>query len=157
AQLPIPLSGTASRGAIAVIENMAGVSYDAGGQNQIWTVISRAQINGVMPGTVGYQIDGVDAGMGEAGSAEEFGHPNPEQIQEVRLTTNTDASMGFNGGVTIALTMKSGTNKLHGDVYYYTRNGALEARNFFLPTVGKDIQNEGGVAVGGPLYIPKVY
>jgi hypothetical protein len=158
AQLPIPLSGNAARGAVALVQSLSGVNYEAGQSgNQVWTVISRAQIDGVMPGTVGYQIDGIDAGMGEGESAEDFGHPNPEQIEEVRLATSTDASMGFNGGVTIALTTKSGTNQVHGDVYYYNRNAALEARQFFLPDVGKDNQNEGGVAVGGPVYIPHVY
>src|SRR5438067_545688 len=92
AQLPIPLQGEASRGAVAVVESLAGVNYDTGGGNQVWTVISRAQINGVMAGTQGYQIDGVDAGMGEGESAEDFGHPNPDMIEEVRLVTNTDTS-----------------------------------------------------------------
>ena len=101
-----------------------------------------------MAGTQGYQIDGVDAGMGEGESAEDFGHPNPDMIEEVRLVTNTDTSMGFNGGVSIAMTTKSGTNQVHGDAYYYNRNAALEARNFFLPSVGKDNQNEGGVEKG---------
>jgi len=157
AQLPIPLQGEASRGAVAVVESLAGVNYDTGGGNQVWTVISRATINGVMPGTQGYQIDGIDAGMGEGESAEDFGHPNPDMVEEVRLVTNTDTTMGFNGGVSIAMTTKSGTNQVHGDAYYYNRNAALEARNFFLPSVGVDNQNEGGVSVGGPIYIPHVY
>src|ERR1051325_2579000 len=104
----------AARGAVAVVQNLAGVNYEVGA-DQVWSTVSRAQINGVMPGTMGYQIDGIDAGMGEGESAEDFGHPNPEQIQEVRLATNTDSSMGFNGGVTIALTTKSGTNRVNGD------------------------------------------
>jgi hypothetical protein len=80
AQLPIPLQGMASRGAVAVVEGLSGVNYDTGGGNQVWTVISRAHINGVSAGTQGYQIDGVDAGMGEGESAEDFGYPNPDVI-----------------------------------------------------------------------------
>ena len=157
AQLPIPLSGTAARGAVAVVENLAGVNYDMTGQNQIWTVISRAMIDGVAPGTQGYQIDGIDAGMGEGESAEDFGHPNPDVVEEVRLVTNTDTSMGFNGGVSVNMTTKSGTNQVHGDAYYYNRNAVFESREFFEPTVGLDNQNEGGVSVGGPVYIPHLY
>src|SRR5258706_135064 len=70
--LPIAMQGVATRGAIAVVQSLAGVNADTGGQNQVWTVISRAAINGVMPGEVGYQIDGVPAGMGESESAEDF-------------------------------------------------------------------------------------
>ena len=55
------------------------------------------------------------------------------------------------------MTTKSGTNQVHGDVYYYNRSSALEARYFFLPSTGLDNQNEGGLAVGGPVYIPHLY
>jgi hypothetical protein len=156
AQLPIPLLGNAARAAVSVIQNMAGVNFDIG-SGQSWMVVSRASINGLVAGTQGYQIDGVDAGMGEGESAEDFGHPTPDMIQEVRLTTNTDTSSGFNGGVSIAMTTKSGTNHVHGDVFYYNRNGAFDARSNFLPGVGKDIQNEYGFAIGGPIVIPHVY
>jgi hypothetical protein len=156
--LPINLEGNAARAAVSTVQTLSGVNYNvqqSGGQS--WTIISRAQINGVEAGGAGYEIDGLEASPGESENGEDFIAPTPDQVQEVRITDNTDASQGFNGGVSIALTTKSGTNNVHGDVYYYNRNDALEARNFFLPKVSEDKQNEPGFQIGGPVYIPHVY
>ena len=57
------------------------------------------------------------------------------------------------------VTLKSGTNRLHGAAFWYVRNDAFSARNFF-DTSGRpspDKQNEPGFVLGGPVYIPKVY
>lgn len=121
--------------------------------------VSRSQINGSMAGTWGYQIDGVEAGMGEAESGSDFISPIPEAIEEFNLSANTEPSSGYNGGVSINMTMKSGTNQLHGSVFEYMRNSALNARTFF-DTSGKassERQNDFGFVVGGPVWIPKVY
>ena len=54
------------------------------------------------------------------------------------------------------MTMKSGTNKLHGTAYDYWYNEALNAS---APYGTKDRQrrNDYGFTLGGPVYIPKVY
>ena len=155
AALPIVLIGQASRSAIQSVAYLPGVETNSsGGQN--WTIISRAQINGIPPGMFGYEIDGLYAGAGAAESAEERVTPVPEQIAEVRLTTNTDASAGFNGGVTLDMVSRSGTNSLHGSVYEYVRNQSLNARNALLNQPNtiqrpQDNQNEWGFTVGGPI------
>ena len=43
------------------------------------------------------------------------------------------AEYGHSGGGIASFTMKSGTNQLHGSVYEYFRNDALDARGFFPP------------------------
>ena len=78
-------------------------------------------------------------------------------MQEVRITSNTDVSDGFSGGVNLAITLKSGTNKLHGDFYHYIRNDVTEARNTLLAKVPEDKQNNGGFVLSGPVVIPHVY
>ena len=98
--LPITLIGQAARSAIQSVAYLPGVA-SVSSNGQYWTIISRAQINGVPPGMFGYEIDGLYAGAGAAESAEERVTPVPEQITEIRLTNNTDASQGFNGGVTL--------------------------------------------------------
>ena len=73
------------------------------------------------------------------------------------MTSSTDASQGFNAGVDMALVTKSGSNQIHGDVFEYNRNAFLESRDWFLPRIGEDNQNQWGWTLGGPVYIPKRY
>src|SRR5213079_2380634 len=64
--------------------------------------------------------------------------PNLDSVAEFRLITNSfDAEYGkFSGAVMNAIT-KSGTNGIHGDVFFYLRNEALDARNYFDPSRGE--------------------
>ena len=61
----------------------------------------------------------------------------------------------------INVVTKSGGNRLHGDIYDYLRNGALDANNYFNNLNHNkrpnSHRNQFGVAVGGPVYIPGVY
>src|SRR5439155_16441043 len=124
-----------ARSGMAMAKTFAGVNYEAtpesSGGTQEFMVISRSQINGAMAGTWGYQVDGVDAGTGEAEAGAEFVIHVPEAIAEFRLTANADASSGFNGGVNMEMTLKSGTNQLHGAAFWYNRNSFFAARNWF--------------------------
>ncbi len=56
------------------------------------------------------------------------------------------------GGVVNAVT-RSGTNELHGSVFEFHRNSALDARNFFDPTKEPPEfkRNQFGFTIGGPL------
>src|SRR5205823_3042961 len=156
--LPVTLYGNSSRTASAFARTMPGVVYDPGESGgQEFLVISRSQINGQAAGTWGYKIDGVGASNGDRENASDFTSPVPDVVQEVQITSNTDVSDGFSGGVNLAITLKSGTNKLHGDLYHYIRNDLTEARNTFLPRIPEDKQNNGGFVLSGPIVIPHVY
>ena len=61
------------------------------------------------------------------------------------------------GGGLFNLTMKSGTNTLHGSVYDYFTNEAFNASHGYLHTKGRDRKHDWGVTLGGPVYIPKIY
>lgn len=84
--------------------------------------------------------------------------PTQDSLQEFKVQTNNlDAEWGrFAGGV-INFTTKSGTNQLHGAAYEYLRNTVLNARDFFTPNRGPFVQNQFGVDLGGPVYIPHIY
>ena len=114
-------------------------------------------ISGARPQQNNYRLDGVslnDYANGAPGSVL-GGNLGVDAIQEFSvLTSNYSAEYGkTSGGVVNAIT-RSGTNTLHGSVYEFLRNSALDARNFFEdPTVRKAPfkRNQFGGAVGGPI------
>ncbi len=88
-------------------------------------------------------------------------HPSPDAIQELEVQSgNYSAQYGAYLGAHLNLITKTGTNDIHGAVWEFFRNDKLDARNFFLsPSVPKAPlrQNQFGVEVGGPVFLPKIY
>ncbi len=77
------------------------------------------------------------------------------------LSQNYTADYGRNPGPTIILVSKSGASDFHGSLYYYIRNEAFNANDFFnnRDGLGKPLyrfHTEGGT-ISGPVYIPKVF
>ena len=84
--------------------------------------------------------------------------PPIDSIQEFQVQSiNNDAEFGSSSGGYVNMVTKSGTNQLHGSLYDYLRNNALDARHTFQPRVPIFRQNQFGFSVGGPVHIPKVY
>jgi len=78
--------------------------------------------------------------------------PSPDAIEEFRVLTNTfDAEYGRNSGSVVNVVTKSGTNSIHGDVYEFLRNQALNTRGFFDPFLLDYKQNQFGGTLGGPI------
>jgi hypothetical protein len=82
--------------------------------------------------------------------------PPVDATQEFRVQTNTySAEFGRSGGAVVNLSIKSGTNALHGSVYEFFRNDRLDANDFFLNRAGRSRPqlryNQFGAAVGGPI------
>ncbi len=112
-------------------------------------------ISGARPQQNNYRLDGVslnDYANGAPGSVL-GGNLGVDAIQEFSvLTSNYSAEYGkTSGGVVNAIT-RSGTNQIHGSVYEFLRNSALDARNFFdgdkIPPFKR---NQFGGAIGGPI------
>ena len=79
--------------------------------------------------------------------------PNPEAIQEFKVTTNSyNAEYGrFASGI-INLITKSGTNKFHGSLYEYVRNTAFNANDFGSVIARAPYhRNQFGGSIGGPI------
>ena len=88
--------------------------------------------------------------------------PPPDAIAEFKVETNNyNAEFGHSGGAVINATVKSGTNKIHGDVWEYLRNDVFDAAQFFENSSGIKKgpfrQNQFGGTVGGPVVIPHLY
>ena len=78
--------------------------------------------------------------------------PSPDAVEEFRVLTNTfDAEYGRNSGSVVNVVTKSGTNDLHGDLYEFFRNDALNTQGYFDPTILPYKQNQFGGTLGGPI------
>ena len=86
--------------------------------------------------------------------------PPGEAIQTVSVSTNAfDAEQGAAGGAAVNVTIKSGTNQLHGSAFERNTNNELSAVNNYFTHPGrlsKNIFNQYGFSLGGPIWIPKV-
>jgi hypothetical protein len=88
--------------------------------------------------------------------------PSPDNVQEFKVQQNSfTAQYGWSTGNVINVVTKSGGSNLHGDAYEFLRNGDLDSNNYFNNLSGiprpNSHRNQFGAAVGGPIYIPKVY
>ena len=67
------------------------------------------------------------------------------------------ADIGHASGGAMSFVSKSGTNDLHGDAYEFLRNQDLDAKGFYGATKPIYKQNDFGVTLGGPVWLPKIY
>ena len=112
----------------------------------------------------GYKLmfDGMEAGIGGdgqyyAGNNFNLSITSVDAIQEFDLQTgnysaDTKGSSGY-----VNIVSRTGTNQLHGDVYDFFRNGALDASNYFAKQRGSLKQNDFGATVTGPIIQNKVF
>ena len=76
-----------------------------------------------------------------------------DAIEEFNLQSQFAAEYGRNSGSVVNIITRSGTNKLHGSVFEFLRNSALDARNYFNTEAHKTVfQNSNfGASLGGPV------
>ncbi|MBY0505995.1 MAG: TonB-dependent receptor [Bryobacteraceae bacterium] len=111
-----------------------------------------------------YLMDGLDNNSVElaaAGRRAEMVQPSIDAIQEFKVQTNAyGAEYGRGMGGVVNLTIKSGTNQLHGTAFEFLRNEKFDARNFFTPAGVKKPtfkRNQYGLSLGGPIVLGKLY
>ena len=107
-------------------------------------------VNGMRPESNEFLVDGaenyntINAGF--------VLKPPPDAIAEFRILTNTaSAEFGHNAGSNTNIVTRSGSNQIHGDVYEFLRNDAVDARNFFSTNAEPLKQNQFGGTLGGPI------
>lgn len=116
-----------------------------------------------------YIIDGIDdndAYYGETVINSEGVQGTPathlpiDAIQEFNVQESPEADYGWKPGAIVQLGIKSGTNSVHGTAYYFGRNSALDARNYFNPSsdpVSALRLHQYGASVGGPIVKDKLF
>jgi hypothetical protein len=157
----IPLNGRDFTQLIAVKPGYGG--YSVGGFGSL---------NGTRANQMNWQIDGTDnndmwhniPAVNQGGVSGIAGVVMPiDAIDEFSAQTQSNAEVGRNSGGTVNLTIKTGTNEVHGSGYYYNRNEFYAASSpFFVPTPdfpkAPELRNQNwGGTVGGPIVKNKVF
>ncbi len=138
----MPLDG---RNFIPLVALSPGVALPGGG-----SILPR--INGSRPRTNEYTYDGISVLQPEPGQVAFY--PIIDAIEEFRLNINSySPEYGRSNGGTIMVNTKSGSNDLHGTLFEFFRNEALNARNFFaqVGTKPEFRRNQYGFTLGGPI------
>ena len=116
------------------------------------------RINGSRPRTNEYIYDGVSVLQPEPGQV--VFYPIIDGMAEFKLNVNAySPEYGRSNGGTVMVIGKSGSNELHGSVFEFFRNEALNARNLFAPTGPKPEfrRNIYGLTLGGPIQSNKTF
>lgn len=126
------------------------------------------------PGRNEFTLDGVPNMASGGGIGRVAFVPPADAVQEFKVeTASFDAQTSHTAGATVNVTLKSGTNGLHGTAYEFVRNDVLSANDFFLnrtnlaTTPTRDRNRDGkadrdplrynryGFTVGGPVFLPR--
>lgn len=167
----IPLNGRDFTQLISVEPGFGG--YNVGGFGSL---------NGTRPNQINWQIDGVDnndfwhniPAVNQGGVSGIAGIVLPiDSVTEFSTQTSSGPEGGRNAGGTVNVVTKSGTNEIHGSLYYYWRNeyfadhspffvpcslGAAACAAAGLPVKAPKERNENyGFSAGGPIIKNKTF
>lgn len=98
-----------------------------------------------------FVVDGIQNNSNHQGQGVML-FPEIEALEQYRVETSApDARYGRTGG-TLNMGYKSGTNEFHGSGFWFLRNDALDARNYFNTGDKTPLRrNMYGATLGGPL------
>jgi hypothetical protein len=121
--------------------------------------------NGLRPAQNNYLLDGIDNNSDNVDFLNGTNFvvlPPLDAIQEFKVqTADFSAQLGRAGGAVVNATIKSGTNEVHGTMWWFLRNRVLDAADYFenfnhIPK-GALQQNQFGVSMGGPIVKDKLF
>jgi outer membrane receptor protein involved in Fe transport len=113
-------------------------------------------VNGQRPESNNFLIDGANNFNGVDGGF--VLKPPVDAINEFRIIThNAPAEFGNSLGSTTNIVTRSGSNEIHGTVWEFIRNDALDARNYFAQQTEPLKQHQFGAAVGSPIKKDKTF
>jgi hypothetical protein len=155
----LPNSGRDFTQMLAQTPGFAG--YSTGGGAGV------ASVNGTRSNSVNWQIEGTDnndlwwniPAVNQGGVNSIAGVIFPvDAIDNFSFETSGSTGLGRNSAGTANLTIKSGTNQIHGTVYYFNHNEAFQRTNPFTTPIKPETRNENyGFSVGGPILKNKFF
>src|SRR6201987_2638741 len=140
-----------------------GTNTDVVDATQLGAGSHEIRANGARSGDNNFMFNGVDANSYSSNTTEitPFGGagiaiPAPDTIQEFKVQNSLyDAQYGRGAGANVNVETRSGTANLHGNAYYFGRNEALDANNFFANATGvprgEFRRSQPGGTLGGPI------
>lgn len=151
----MPLNGRDFTQMIELTPGYAG--YNGGGYGSL---------NGTRANQMNWQIDGVDnndlwhniPAVNQGGVSGIAGIILPlDAVDQFSAQTQSGPEGGRNPGGTVNLTLRAGTNHLHGSIYYFNRNELFGAKSPFSDTKQKVRNYNTGFSVGGPFIKDKLF
>ena len=124
-------------------------------------------LNGTRANQINWQIDGIDnndlwhniPAVNQGGVSGIAGIILPiDAVDQFSAQTQAAPESGRNPGGSVNLSLKSGTNQIHGTAYYYNRNEFFGATNPFTAPVKQEVRNYNyGFSAGGPFIKDKFF
>lgn len=150
-QLPLP-----TRNFQQLLTLSPGASASVSNNTELGRGDSIISVNGQRTTSNNVRINGVDANAIGTNSTPNIAVPATDSIQEFVVQTSLyDASQGRNAGGNVEAVTRSGGNDFHGNAYYFIRNRALNANDFFLESAGQPTpvlsRHQFGGTFGGPI------
>jgi hypothetical protein len=117
---------------------------------------SNYSMNGARSDNTNFLLDGFN-NRNVKGGVQQIRVPI-DAMQEMRVEVNTYSAeyARFGGGV-MNVVLRGGTNQIHGTMFEFLRNDALDARNFFSADKNALKRNQFGANATGPVVIPHLY
>lgn len=152
----------ATRNYTQILGLSPGVAADVANAGNLGRNSVELSVNGGRRSDNNFQVNDTDGNqvfvttINDSAGAQGVAVPAPDTIQEFKVQTALyDASSGRNGGANVNVVTKSGTNEIHGNIYHFFRNEALNANEFFRNRQGlpkpRLRQNQFGFTLGGPI------
>ena len=166
--LPANYRASGSTSPLNLIQTLPGVQPDTGPAITTPTANGNPTINFSVQGGQPFQtetsVDGISTQNVTNNTPLSDAFPSAESVAEMRVDgVNNNAEFGQAGEITTVT--KGGSNHLHGALFWYFQNRALDAVAYGTPInqftgspeKPKKIGNDFGVSMGGPIEIPHFY
>lgn len=147
-----------NRDAMTLVNLSPGVQSESE-ENSIGLPMYHVLINGSsdnMVGQVSYYLDG---GMNMTG-VRDTGNviPNPDALDQFNVQTNNfSAEYGRTGAGVVSVLTKSGTNTVHGSVFFFNQETNFDATSFLQTSKTPLHRDRFGATVGGPVLKDKIF
>jgi hypothetical protein len=114
------------------------------------------QVGGATYSMTGYSVDGISTADNTRNGSLINAYPSSEGLAELRVTAFNN-SAEFSQVADVTFITKSGTNQLHGSLFEYLQNDALDATILNFTSKAPKRFNTFGGSLGGPVTIPHLY